>query len=123
MATINDHFFKLKDNVHAKIADVSAEIAAALASFNETNNENENKQNSIISEFESITQHIGKFQFDISNCISDISKLYEKTEDLQTTKVDVQGMNEVTQGYNDEFGKITKNLEEVEHKIYLLEEY
>ena len=80
-------------------------------------------QNSIVSEFESISQSIGKFHFDINNCISDISKLYDKTEDLSNTKVDVQGMNEVTEGYNIEFGKITKTLEEIEHKIFLLEEY
>ena len=43
MATINDHFFKLKDSVYTKVAQVSTEIAGALASFNEINNENENK--------------------------------------------------------------------------------
>ena len=43
MATINDNFFKLKDNIHAKIAQVSSEIAGALTSVNEINNDTENK--------------------------------------------------------------------------------
>ena len=61
------------------------------------------KQNNIVAEFENINQNIGKFHLGISNWTSDISKIYEKIENLYSIKVDVQGMNEVTEGYNSEF--------------------
>lgn len=123
ISNVNDEFFKLKENVHNKVLQVSKEVTTALATFKDLNSETETKLSSVISEFGNIKDNLDKFHSGINSCKEENEKLAAKMAQLQGTTASGENLQNFINNCNEVFHNYDEDLAAVNHKIYLLEEY
>lgn len=123
ISSVNDEFFKLKENVHNKVLQVSKEITTALATFKDLNLETETKLSSITSEFGNIKDNLDKFHSGINLCKEDNEKLAAKMSHLQGSTASGENLQNFINNCNEVFNNFDEEFAAVNHKIYLLEEY